>query len=166
MSKLRQQLDQYCESPIEKMLGFELAEAFSDYQDWDSPPRLIAQQKVDRFSDPDRHYRLDFAVIAEREWPYPTIRIAIECDGHNFHERTKAQARRDRQRDRDLQASGWIVLRFTGQEIYEDAAACAHEAAVTLEMLTLDEPMIEQRDQEMWQRGFSAAEAKHRGGAR
>lgn len=54
--------------------------------------------------------------------------LAIEVDGHDFHERTRAQAQRDKLRDRWLQARGWRVLRFTGSEIiYRDAAAAADE---------------------------------------
>lgn len=38
----------------------------------------------------------------------------IECDGHEFHERTKRQAARDRSRDRAIQAFGYRIFRFTG----------------------------------------------------
>ncbi len=41
----------------------------------------------------------------------------MECDGHDFHERTKEQAQRDKARDRDLQMAGWQIARFTGAEI-------------------------------------------------
>ena len=67
-------------------------------------------------------YRLDFAFY------HPSgSKIAIECDGHDFHERTKEQAAHDKQRDRWLQSEGWIVLRFTGSEVYKDAHACVGE---------------------------------------
>ncbi len=69
-------------------------------------------------------HRIDFAifinVIANEE-----IKIVVECDGHNFHEKTKEQAARDKRRDRDLQIAGWKVLRFTGSEIWRDHKACA-----------------------------------------
>jgi len=48
-------------------------------------------------------------------------RYAIELDGHEFHERTKEQAQRDRERDRNLAAIGYQVLRYTGSEIYKDS---------------------------------------------
>lgn len=54
--------------------------------------------------------------------------VLVECDGHDFHERTKEQARRDRQRDRKLQSAGYRVLRFTGSEVWADPAKCAREA--------------------------------------
>jgi len=52
----------------------------------------------------------------------------IECDGHDFHERTKEQAARDRSRDRDAQEAGYMMLRYTGSEIYRDPLGCARAA--------------------------------------
>jgi very-short-patch-repair endonuclease len=56
-----------------------------------------------------------------------TIHIAIECDGHDFHEKTKKQARYDKQRERALIKEGYTVIRFTGSEIYADPLKCADE---------------------------------------
>lgn len=53
--------------------------------------------------------------------------LAIECDGHEFHERTKEQAARDRARDRALQEAGLTIFRFTGSEIYRDPFGCADQ---------------------------------------
>jgi very-short-patch-repair endonuclease len=72
--------------------------------------------------------RVDFLVTFEGH------AIVVECDGHEFHERTKAQAERDRSRDRKLQRLGYTVFRFTGREIVRDPVACAHQV---LEMLGL-----------------------------
>lgn len=54
--------------------------------------------------------------------------MVVECDGHDFHDRSKEQARADRQRDRWLQSLGYQVFRFTGSEIWQDVFACAQEA--------------------------------------
>lgn len=54
-------------------------------------------------------------------------RLVVECDGHEFHERTKEQAERDRSRDRALQERGYTVFRFTGSELHRDAFACARQ---------------------------------------
>lgn len=62
-----------------------------------------------------RPYRLDFAVVS-RFAKFP--RIAIELDGHEFHEATKAQATWRNRRDRALQASGWTVFRISGSEFW------------------------------------------------
>lgn len=75
-------------------------------------------------------HRVDFAVIVRGEHRKTAghVRFVIECDGHDFHEKTKEQARSDKSRDRALQSAGWRVLRFTGSEVYADAGRCASEA--------------------------------------
>lgn len=70
------------------------------------------------------NYRVDFLIVYHFPgWqglvnvsPYD-IKIVVECDGYEFHERTKEQATRDKQRDRDLTSLGYVVLRYTGSEI-------------------------------------------------
>jgi very-short-patch-repair endonuclease len=62
-------------------------------------------------------YRVDFLIVVaignSRKW------IVVECDGHDFHEKTKAQAAHDKKRDRFLQSKGLSVFRFTGAEIWK-----------------------------------------------
>jgi very-short-patch-repair endonuclease len=53
--------------------------------------------------------------------------IAIECDGHDFHERTPQQAWHDKRRDRFFALNSIFVLRFTGREIRRDPVECARE---------------------------------------
>ena len=53
--------------------------------------------------------------------------VVVECDGHEFHERTKQQSQHDKRRDRFMQKEGFQVLRFTGSEIVKDPYACAVE---------------------------------------
>jgi hypothetical protein len=57
----------------------------------------------------------------------PDLKVVVECDGHEFHERTKEQARADKSRDRELTAMGYTVLHFTGSEIHADPWKCARE---------------------------------------
>jgi very-short-patch-repair endonuclease len=64
--------------------------------------------------------RRDFQTLVERQ-------IIVECDGHDYHERTKEQARRDKKRDRRLQAMGFPVYRYTGSELYQDSIECVRE---------------------------------------
>lgn len=54
-------------------------------------------------------------------------KLIVECDGHDFHERTKEQAKRDRSRDRRALLHGIEVMRFTGSEIWNDPWGCAGE---------------------------------------
>ena len=77
-------------------------------------------------------YRCDFAF--KMTHPNGTMtRIIVECDGHDFHERTKEQAQRDKSRDRYLQANDWKVLRFTGSELHRDAEGCVDEVATMIQ---------------------------------
>jgi hypothetical protein len=72
-------------------------------------------------------YRVDLAIaIADRRAGKRAIVVA-ELDGHDFHERTKEQAERDRRRDRDLQALGWKVARFTGSQAHRDIVGVVEE---------------------------------------
>lgn len=59
-------------------------------------------------------YTVDFLVGAD----FSDDKIVIECDGHDFHEKTKEQAKHDKERDRFLTAHGFKILRYTGSEIY------------------------------------------------
>jgi very-short-patch-repair endonuclease len=73
------------------------------------------------------NYRVDFMVWSVAPTPSGDIKLLkfiIECDGHDFHEKTKQQVAYDKKRDRDLQALGFRVLRFSGSEIYKDPKAC------------------------------------------
>jgi very-short-patch-repair endonuclease len=89
-------------------------------------------------------YRVDFLVSwTETNWATANTRsepptqittfLIVECDGHEYHERTKEQAKRDKGRDRILQSCGYSVFRFTGSEIYKDVIKCANSAIQFIE---------------------------------
>jgi len=78
-------------------------------------------------------FRVDFCL--------PKVFLAIEIDGHEFHERTKEQAAADKQRDRVLVRNGYRVLRFTGSEVYSDPAEVLAEVldiALAIEALLIE----------------------------
>lgn len=78
---------------------------------------MASQVQIERF-------RVDYLVSVRA--PGGIIKhMVVECDGHDFHERTKEQARKDRSRDRRLQELGYLVFRFTGSELYSDPIRCA-----------------------------------------
>jgi very-short-patch-repair endonuclease len=87
-----------------------------------SPPFLdvVPQMKIGV-------YTADFFVRV-RHWKGGIVDAVIECDGHDFHERTKQQAAHDRSRDRYMQSKGLLVLRYTGSEIHADPFKCAGDA--------------------------------------
>lgn len=121
-----------CESPIEQILLAELVFCSTGYgptpiEIWDDaapfPPPNDQMFLCPQFKFGP--YRVDIAMFM-RDFSGNEFRLAIECDGHDFH-KTREQAKRDRKRDRYLQLLGWRTLRFTGSEIWADAEACANE---------------------------------------
>lgn len=70
-------------------------------------------------------YRADFFISGKTA--DSSFKICIECDGHDFHERTKEQASRDRSRDREMLVNGITVMRFTGAEIHRNSIGCADQ---------------------------------------
>jgi len=97
------------ESPIESSLYRELKEMF--------PGEIVQQHKL--YQETKIKTRPDIFL--------PEHNICVYCDGHEFHERTKEQAKHDRSIDRWLQKKGYIVLRYTGSEIWNDAHKCAQD---------------------------------------
>lgn len=73
--------------------------------------KIEAQKNIDM-------YRPDFII---------NNKYIIEIDGHDFHEKTKEQVRKDKQRERYLQSKGYIVIRFTGSEVYNNNHKCWYE---------------------------------------
>ena len=79
-----------------------------------------------------KHYRTDFLITLERHEDQRGLanrgtfgntvhaRVIVEIDGHDYHERTKEQAKRDRLRDRMFTQAGYVVFRYTGSEVYHD----------------------------------------------
>lgn len=86
---------------------------------------VVHQVKVGR-------YRLDYAIafndpktMAEAvEFGVAPPKIAVELDGHDFHEKTKEQVTARNRRDRDLQTAGWHVFHFSGSEFNRDPKGC------------------------------------------
>lgn len=135
-----------CDSPIEKIMLFGLLVTFACYDTGDE------WREVDGFLTLGSHrdlgdiilgqqvalgqFRVDF--LLGTSGVGSNRGIVIECDGHDFHERTAVQAQRDKSRDRWLQMHGYMVLRFTGREIYQNTAACAGEICEALFSLRRD----------------------------
>jgi len=126
-------LDQ-TESPIEILLGtalFAVLKGHPPEYTWSvcwrdeiirtnwPPFRIVVQPKIGP-------YRADFAIQYPGDGPLIKT-IVIECDGHDFHEKTKLQAAHDKKRDRWFQTRGIPVLRFTGSEIWADPIGCAEQ---------------------------------------
>jgi very-short-patch-repair endonuclease len=79
-------------------------------------------------------YRVDFLCTMNmhhyRENRNASLVLAIECDGHEFHEKTKEQAARDKSRDRTLLLRGIPSMRFAGSEIWRSPYGCMKQIDV------------------------------------
>lgn len=103
------------ESPIETMMALGLAWFGDQYA-------VTPQERVG-------NSRIDFVLRFKQSV------LGVEVDGHEFHERTKEQAQRDKARDRRLLMAGYPVIRFTGSEVYENPYHAAAEALDVLEAM-------------------------------
>lgn len=102
-----------CFTPIEELLWEEFRKQLSY--------KITPQAQIGR-------YRVDFLIDVNSGisgLKHATDNVVVECDGHEFHEKTQAQAIRDKTRDRELQRLGYSVIRFSGSEIWKDAKKCA-----------------------------------------
>ncbi|MCP4343287.1 MAG: DUF559 domain-containing protein [Desulfobulbaceae bacterium] len=71
----------------------------------------------------DKFYTIDFLLELTKEIDLITHSVAnivVEIDGHDFHERTKEQAKRDKERDRYFTKAGYKVYRYTGSEVFQN----------------------------------------------
>jgi very-short-patch-repair endonuclease len=99
-------------TPIESivfMTLIDLADCFGRYDLNFRPQVSIGKYTVD--------FLIEYSPLESSE---SCKKIIIECDGHDFHEKTKEQAAHDKKRDRHFIKLGYIVLRYTGSEIYKD----------------------------------------------
>lgn len=115
-------------TPIEKVMYAILSRiSYNFMQDYlqDFNIYFQTQQKID-------NYTVDFLVTSD----FSNEKIIIECDGHDFHEKTKEQAQHDKERDRFLTSKGYIILRYTGSEIYNNFCGIELELSKLLDVPT------------------------------
>jgi hypothetical protein len=118
-------LDVFCKLSVEH--GYEVEKSSS------APAWVIVVEPQRWFGE---NFRLDFLI--SYQFFGKILQIAVECDGHDFHERTKEQAKKDRRRDRALQKLGVEVYRFTGSEIFAAPSLCAAEVLDAIECFQTD----------------------------
>lgn len=54
--------------------------------------------------------------------------VTVECDGHDYHNKTKRQVSNGNKRSNAMQQSGLTVIRFSGSDIFKYPYQCAEEA--------------------------------------
>lgn len=67
-------------------------------------------------------YFADFVLFSNIE----SVDFVVEIDGHEAH-KTKEQRFNDYRRERFLQKEGYIVIRFTGSEVFVDPYKCIED---------------------------------------
>lgn len=61
--------------------------------------------------------------IAVVDIAFPAERLAIEVDGRRYHDELSGRFESDRTRQNELQAQGWLVLRFTWRMLMDEPGA-------------------------------------------
>ena len=97
----------------------------------DSVLELALRRLVERHDLPP----VEFHPIVEGwevDFRFVGTRLLVECDGWTTHGLDRDQFERDRRRDADLTAAGWIVSRHTYRAITRDAGKTAHRLRALL----------------------------------
>ena len=107
--------DYWCESSIERLFletfnAIRTKDRDTMFKYWLNPQVEIGK------------YRVDFELVNHKD-----KKIIVECDGHEFHQKSKQQVEKDNQRERDLKKLGYEVVRFSGSEIFKDAEKCVKD---------------------------------------
>jgi hypothetical protein len=113
-------------SPIELIFGIAIFDKLSTYGRCQVYSDREYRKLVSSLNEGDRHGsfalvsnflihseigEVDFAVFLPDLSPTHPLAV-VECDGHEFHERTVAQASWDKRRDRMIQSLGVPVIAF------------------------------------------------------
>lgn len=116
-----------CESPIEQLLALELENLKLQYSCFFNPDmEIIGYEKQSKIKCGNKEYRVDFLIPVIFYKKIHRIFI-VECDGYEFHQKTKEQVKNDNIRQRDIERKGYKIIRFSGSEIYNNAYKCALE---------------------------------------
>lgn len=117
-----------CESPIEQALALAIYDiGIINFNILFGPDLELEEYNTQKEIAVDgKIYRADI-YIQLRLYQQEDYKIVIECDGHDYHEKTKEQVKMNNKRERALKSAGYEVLRFSGSEIYENPYRCASE---------------------------------------
>lgn len=116
-----------CESPIEQLLAIEL-ERINLKNMYVLNPFIdvVEIEKQQEIKCGKKTYRVDFLIPVVYKNQENKM-FVVECDGHEFHQKTKEQVENDNKRQRDLQKEGYEIIRFSGTEIWHKPYQCACE---------------------------------------
>ena len=157
----REMKDAGMESPIERMLYGALQYHIATNPDVNSPSDAIkigyltyhyGLQIFPQFEIGP--YRVDFLIkwcdtlykeengidriFIQNTSPGLIDRLVVECDGHDGHERSEEDRRREKKRDRELMIAGYRVFHYTGKEITDDPFGVASEIISNVTNILVD----------------------------
>lgn len=115
-----------CKSPIEKILflAFRILETVrcNELSDKSVAFNIEPQYLVDTGK---KKYYVDLYFEIE-SWT-ENVGVAVECDGYEFHQKSKKQVKYDNEREYEIKKCGFDMLRFSGSQIYNDPFKCAND---------------------------------------
>lgn len=118
-----------CESPIEQILMAHFDKRFRDLMHFTDYGYFLYPQVFIKCEK--NIYRVDFLanyceMIHDENDELHEVQkyLLVECDGHNFHEKTKAQVKQRNERDYNLKMCGFDIVHFSGSEIYNNPDEC------------------------------------------
>lgn len=129
-------------SDLEKAFYLFLNQFPSDHQPYIVHPKEnILVENVYDYSEPYYEYEIDFALYAGTIKNY--VKIGIECDGLRSH--SQRYSDRDRRKDINLQAAGWITMRFNSKEIHKELEQFEKEDLYISEIITNIQNIIDRK---------------------
>lgn len=121
-----------CESPIEMMMSMALDKCWLRGNEFNIEIMEILKQENIKCGD--NIYIADFVIVAHNTNTHDLVNFVVECDGHDFHQKTKKQVERDNMRNRNMALNGYPIIRFSGSEIYDHSYLCARETFKYIDM--------------------------------
>ena len=103
-------------------------DAIADWSIDDKPADSVLEMAFARLAERHGIPDLDFHPVIEGievDFRVRDTPVLIECDGWAYHGRERQHFERDRERDAQLIAAGWVVLRFTYRAIITRPKATA-----------------------------------------
>ncbi|MEP7319551.1 MAG: DUF559 domain-containing protein, partial [Panacibacter sp.] len=105
------------------------------------PGEMVLIPDIYDMSCPGIEYEIDFALYGGSiDNP---VKVAIECDGIRSHR--EKHNNKDRRKNVNLQAAGWIVMRFGSKEIHEELQKFTDDNLHTSDFLYSIENTIKQK---------------------
>lgn len=119
------------ESPIERLMILALNDIDAIYKlqyiEKEYNVKIINRMAQANINIDNHKYRVDYLIEVFMQELNKKICFVIECNGHDFHEKTKEQVKKDNIKNRTLLKNGYVIFNFSGSEIFNDNDKCASE---------------------------------------